>query len=290
MRSIARTAVGLHPKSDGSKMQTITMKPQTTFQSIVPSNELLKDAFNAFAWTVLLGLPLFALHMLILDYEHYQHGMTLEFSLEMSLKNMIPYHPISLGLWLAAVFITAFSVRRVLRQQREVLLLQNTVEKIKQDVVTDSLTGLLNRRAFDEGIRACLDFSEYSGQPFTLIMMDIDQFKSINDQQGHVAGDKALRVVADHLRNQVRAQDVLARFGGDEFAIICPGMGSEDAWRMAKRLKNASPSSGINLSIGHATYPADGKTITDIIRRADKELYREKRLHHSLMPNLDAHL
>ncbi|MBI5935762.1 MAG: GGDEF domain-containing protein [Chloroflexi bacterium] len=244
-------------------------------------NETVGDVMVALAWTIFVGMPLFTLHMLILDYEHYVHGMSLQFSLEMSFKNMIPYHPISIGLWLVAVFITAYSLRRSFRKQREVLAMKGQVRRSQIESLTDELTGALNRRAFDRQFESSLSFAKLENQPLTIIMVDVDKFKSLNDQYGHIVGDEALRLVANHLTKLVRTQDTVARYGGDEFSIICPGLSGEGAKSLVNRLKASIPPMGIELSLGIATYPFDGKNATELLEHADSLMYQDKENHHT---------
>jgi len=248
---------------------------------LLAKNETVGDVMAALAWAIFVGMPLFTLHMLVLDYEHYVHGMSLQFSFEMSLKNMIPYHPISIGLWLVAVFITAFSLRRSFRKQREVLAMKGQVRRSQIESATDELTGAFNRRAFDRQLEAGLSFANLENQPLTIIMIDLDKFKALNDQFGHIVGDEALRLVAEHLTQLVRTQDTVARYGGDEFTIICPGLSGEGAKSMVNRLKTSIPPMGIELSLGIATYPFDGKNAKELLDHADRLMYRDKENHHT---------
>ncbi len=244
-------------------------------------NETVGDLMNSLAWAVFVGMPLFTLHMLVLDYEHYAHGMSLQFSIGMSIKNMIPYHPTSIGIWLVAVFITAFSLRRSFRKQREVLVMKGQVRRSQIESFTDELTGVLNRRAFDRQFESGLSFAKLDNQPLTIIMIDVDRFKALNDQYGHIVGDEALRLVANHLTNLVRTQDLVARYGGDEFIIICPGLSGKGVNSMVNRLKTSIHPMGIELSLGIATYPFDGQNVTELLEHADRLMYQEKEDHHT---------
>lgn len=246
----------------------------------VLKSEIIRDICIALIWAILVGLPLFVLHMLVLDYEHYLHGASLQFSFPMSLENIFPYHPISIGLWLIAVFISALFVRRAFLQQRKILTMNGIIERFQNEAYTDELTGIPNRRAFNALIKTRFEFARHTDQPLTIVMVDVDRFKWLNDQYGHIAGDKALRSVAKHLTRLVRAQDVVARYGGDEFVIVCPGLSQEGARALANRLRTASWPLHLETSFGFATYPSEGQSIADIIELADKGLYREKQRHH----------
>jgi diguanylate cyclase (GGDEF)-like protein len=259
-----------------------------TASLFLKKNETVGDMFTALAWAIFVGLPLFTLHMLVLDYEHYTHGMSLQFSFEMSLRNMIPYHPISIGLWLVAVFITAFSLRRSFRKQREVLVMKGQVRRSQIESSTDELTGAFNRRAFDRQFEDSLSFAKMENQPLTIFMIDVDEFKSLNDQFGHIIGDEALRSVANHLTKLVRTQDMVGRYGGDEFIIICPGLSRDGANSLANRLKASIPPMGIELSLGIATYPFDGQNATDLLEHADRLMYQQKDEHRMKRNNAES--
>ena len=243
-------------------------------------SETIRDIGIALAWTIFMGLPLFTLQMLILDYENYLHSANFHFSFMLSLESIFSYHPISIGLWLIIVFITALSIYRAFRQQREILAMKGIVERFQYEAYTDALTGVPNRRAFNTLINTNFEFAKRANQPLTIVMVDVDGFKSLNDQYGHITGDKALRAVAKHLTRLVRARDVVARYGGDEFVIICPGLSQEGTRALANRLRTASRPLHLEISFGFATYPSEGQSIVDIIELADNELYQEKQRHH----------
>ena len=153
--------------------------------------------------------------------------------------------------------------------------------------ITDSLTGLFNRRYFEERFYEELHRSERHNLTFSLAMLDIDDFKLFNDTEGHLAGDEILKSISGIAKDNLRIIDVIARFGGEEFAIIMPQTEKPEALQVAERIRdsikeripkmwNEFPRDAITVSIGIATYPADGKDRKDIIRSADKALYRAK--------------
>jgi diguanylate cyclase (GGDEF)-like protein len=149
---------------------------------------------------------------------------------------------------------------------------------------TDSLTGLLNRRAFMENaMRLCLQQAK-RGQPVTLLMFDLDHFKRVNDRFGHAAGDEVLRVFAQTARSSMRANDIIGRLGGEEFAAIVPAP-LDIASKIAERLRVAFEAAGAvvgvhaigaTVSIGAAEANAPVVDVAPLLSRADAALYRAK--------------
>ncbi|MEW6001404.1 MAG: diguanylate cyclase [Nitrospirota bacterium] len=153
--------------------------------------------------------------------------------------------------------------------------------------VTDSLTGLFNRRYFEERLFEELQRSERHALSFSLAMIDIDDFKLFNDTEGHLAGDEVLKNIAKISKDSLRVIDVIARFGGEEFAVIMPQTEKDEAFLVAERIRKSIkerlpcfwkifPKKNITISIGVATFPIDGKDRKELIRNADKALYRGK--------------
>lgn len=145
----------------------------------------------------------------------------------------------------------------------------------------DHLTGLLNRRAFEEMLTdACARSARY-GWPFGLILLDIDRFKEVNDRLGHPVGDAALRAVGEQLRLHLRTGDAAARLGGDEFAVLLPNLREASSAELVRRIEEALelavPDARITLSAGVALAPLHGDTPTALYHRADQELYDRKR-------------
>jgi diguanylate cyclase (GGDEF)-like protein len=147
--------------------------------------------------------------------------------------------------------------------------------------LTDPVTNLPNRRDFEGELERMLARSLRSREPFTLFMMDMAAFKVINDTLGHHSGDEALQAVARTLMDQRRTGDVVARWGGDEFTALLPGVDSAAAAPIARRFQAAVAqvqAAGIPLGIdlGIASYPVDGWTGTELLRAADKRMYLDK--------------
>jgi diguanylate cyclase (GGDEF)-like protein len=139
----------------------------------------------------------------------------------------------------------------------------------------DSLTGCLNRRGFEERLEAELDASRRSGRRTGVVMMDLDDFKQVNDTRGHEAGDELLRWTVERASEVLRPMDALGRLGGDEFAVAIPGAGPAEAAEVAQRLRDAL-SQRIKLSTGIAAYPDHGTDRESVLRTADRDLYAIK--------------
>lgn len=150
----------------------------------------------------------------------------------------------------------------------------------------DALTGLHNRRYFINELKREMARSDRTGKPFTLLLLDIDHFKSFNDEHGHLAGDEALRHVAGILKTTARAEDQVVRFGGEEFAIILPDADVEKAHIAAERHRKSVEESRLSLggrdfgsltiSIGAAGYPTDARHDAGLVSVADRALYAAK--------------
>jgi diguanylate cyclase (GGDEF)-like protein len=155
--------------------------------------------------------------------------------------------------------------------------------QIQQQALTDALTGCYNRRSFEMQLDREMKVSKRQHQPLSLIMLDLDRFKQLNDSVGHDAGDAALRKLADCFKQELRGVDSAARFGGDEFAVILPQAYMEGAMIVAERLRASIaeiqiPGFGnLSASIGIATFPSHGTSRTDLVNAADAALYQAKR-------------
>ncbi len=156
--------------------------------------------------------------------------------------------------------------------------------------LTDGMTGLFNRRAFDQVLETELARAKRYGHPLSLIILDMDSFKIYNDTYGHPAGDERLKAIANIMLENVRDPDVAARYGGEEFAIILPHTTKEGAIFLAERLREISEGQapgeridhtyipGYTISLGVATFPYDGITVPAILRAADNAEMNAKRL------------
>jgi diguanylate cyclase (GGDEF)-like protein len=146
--------------------------------------------------------------------------------------------------------------------------------------VTDPLTGLSNYRKFIDTLEREINRARRTERGFAIIFLDVDDLKSINDKLGHIAGNQALCRVAKALRESCRAIDTMARFGGDEFAVILPEA-DEDAARgvakrVADRLVTKHDGLPVSVSVGIAVFPTDGQGTDSLVSAADSGLYRAK--------------
>ncbi len=165
--------------------------------------------------------------------------------------------------------------------------LQNSalLEQIRHQAVHDGLTGLANRALFDTELDKTLARSRRDGSPTSVLFIDLDDFKSVNDRFGHGAGDHVLRTVAARLVATGRHGDSAARLGGDEFTMLLPGAGRHEADIVAARLHDAmrvpipigEHDLTMHVSVGVATYPDDGEEPAGIMRVADRSMYHTKR-------------
>ena len=158
--------------------------------------------------------------------------------------------------------------------------------RFEKHATTDALTGLGNRHSLEESFPREVKRCQQNDEPVSLIMIDVDRFKDFNDMFGHVAGDRALSAVANILGAQFRPRDLLVRYGGDEFAVLLPGIGSDEAMSIAERVRRAVSGDTedsqdslitvpIKVSMGVAEIGDDGN-FDSLLRAADAALYRAK--------------
>lgn len=153
-------------------------------------------------------------------------------------------------------------------------------DHLRHLAATDALTGLANYRRLSEELASEIKRSDRTGRAFAVLMFDLDGMKQINDRYGHLAGNRALCRLADIFRFSCRSIDTAARYGGDEFAIVLPETGANDAALVRKRICDRLSSDReeplLSVSVGMAVYPEDGATIDTLFQAADRALYEMK--------------
>ena len=187
----------------------------------------------------------------------------------------------------------AFSEKRVLVYNAVAMHIAHALEnsmlfqETQKQAITDELTKLYSRRYFMEILRKEISKAKRNAATFSLVMFDVDRFKSVNDTFGHLVGDDVLRKLSHELSANTRQEDVLARYGGEEFIVMLPGINVRDAMFVAEKLRNAvkknvsvdvdgKSSRHITISGGVSCYPECGCSIEEIIDSADKALYAAK--------------
>lgn len=178
---------------------------------------------------------------------------------------------------------------QLVSSSKQVTELRRSLDTVKKEAMTDGLTGLSNRKAFDKQIRDCIEEATEQKTDLVLMMLDIDHFKAFNDTFGHQVGDQVLRLVARTLTDNVKGRDIAARYGGEEFAIILPETGLQGGLKVGDMLRrlveskevinksNQETLGRITLSIGVAEFKK-GESISELLERADAALYQAKRL------------
>ncbi len=161
------------------------------------------------------------------------------------------------------------------------------VRQLRDAAETDLLTGVYNHRHLQDRIRHETARAGRTGAALSVLMIDLDDFKRINDEHGHQTGDRVLRAIASALRLAVRSSDVVARYGGDEFVVLMPDTDESEATRVVERARQAVAGSAhtmgdgsvvhVTCSVGLARHPIDGVTARDLLRRADAAMYDDKR-------------
>ncbi|HUF17847.1 MAG TPA: diguanylate cyclase [Thermoanaerobaculia bacterium] len=175
------------------------------------------------------------------------------------------------------------SGKRIVDLSKKLLGLNTQLETLS---ITDGLTSLYNRRYCDEQIHRAFERAVRYGRPFSLVLFDADHFKNVNDTHGHSVGDRVLREISILMTQTARATDLIARYGGDEFAIIAPETAGENAFHCAERIRKRVAGSPIHvgaseiamtLSAGVASGPSQAlRSAAQVIEEADRALYRAK--------------
>lgn len=196
----------------------------------------------------------------------------------------MPEEIIAGAAFLIICLYAGFVLERLRRRQEK----SRTLQVLLSDLAaTDALTGLPNRRLFEESLRAELARIRRYGGRCSVAMIDVDYFKNYNDRLGHLAGDVVLREIASLIRQSLRTGDGAARFGGEEFSLVMTSTGKRGGIEVVDRLRSLvasypfegrerQPAGCVTISAGIATCPEDGREYEDLIRRADEALYIAK--------------
>jgi diguanylate cyclase (GGDEF)-like protein len=169
-----------------------------------------------------------------------------------------------------------------------VLIEYDELKKLRLNAVTDALTGLYNRRLFNEAFEKELNRARRYGLPLALVILDLHRFKEVNDRHGHPRGDEVLRSAAATLKSALRTSDSAFRIGGDEFALLLPQTDAAQALALSRRVETVfvemlqplQLSVSVSMDHGVATFPLDGEQADQLIRVADERLYRLKHANH----------
>jgi diguanylate cyclase (GGDEF)-like protein len=185
-----------------------------------------------------------------------------------------PVHLIFLAhpLLFALIFGAMGTLRHELEREN-----QRLIGELRSLATTDPLTGIANRRRVMEELEATLARASRSRQPFAVVLLDLDGFKRINDEQGHPAGDVVLRKTAAALQGVTRQGDLLGRYGGDEFMLVIHGELTPEDPLIHRAAEAVGRDTGLGLSAGVARYPEDGSTGDGLMAAADARLYEVKR-------------
>ena len=177
----------------------------------------------------------------------------------------------------------ALRIKRALEHRRLKIEQSKLVGELERLAVTDELTGLFNRRRLIERLGEEVTRASRYGRPLTLLMLDIDNFKALNDHCGHAEGDKALTALGKLLRSDVRLSDQAFRYGGEEFVILLPELQLPESMLVAKRLRKdiesasltTNPKCNVTVSIGVAQHDRE-ESADSLLKRADQAMYRAK--------------
>lgn len=167
-------------------------------------------------------------------------------------------------------------------------MLSKKYESALYAAITDQLTGLYNRDYFNHFMDYEIKRCDRQNQTMGLVMLDIDDFKAVNDTYGHLTGDRILEKFGALIKNQIRDIDLVARYGGEEFAVVLPYVNRDQAESIAERIRKTvsafdffnqqeGPALKITISLGTALYPEHAKTVAGLIEKADKALYCAKK-------------
>ncbi len=157
-----------------------------------------------------------------------------------------------------------------------------SIKRLEKIAIYDSLTGVYNRLFMEELLKDRIDKANRLDQVFSIILVDLNDFKLVNDKYGHVTGDAALAWIAKQMKENIRYHDIIARWGGDEFLILIPDDPCVNVLNIVYRLQNnvtfEKGDVKITLSTGYACFPKDGRDMETLLKKADERMYKIKRI------------
>jgi diguanylate cyclase (GGDEF)-like protein len=188
-------------------------------------------------------------------------------------------------------------LRAMANQAASALENARLVRQLRDAAETDLVTGVYSHRHLQDRVRQEVARASRGRSPLSVLMVDLDDFKRINDEHGHLAGDRVLRAIAGALRAAVRTSDVVARYGGDEFVVLMPDTDEVEARAVADRAEAAVAELGhsmgdgstvhVSCSVGLALHPRDGRSAKELLRAADAGMYRHKRSRAGAAPRAE---
>lgn len=259
-RKLVYSENSVYAKSAKSRQIELTLDIGGTLNSVIPelTDEVLKEIVEGSPSKAIINIPLFARNTHFGWFNVFSSRNELTAG-ETDFLNMFAQQ-IEMAITIAGLF-----------------------EEVKAQAVTDGLTGLYNRRYFEEYLKKEVTRSLRQKQPFSVIGLDLDHLKQINDKFGHAYGDLAIKTVAEVLKRNARSIDTAARMGGEEFNVILPGVDSKGAMIAGERIRKALESEKldtikrITASIGVATFLEHSDNIEDILELTDQAMYQSKR-------------
>ena len=285
---IGTTAIALHDTKSVPVQEGVYpgVEVHTTFFNNMLDNNFIRQTDSLF--NTALTLFLIALVITIVMYSSSTIFAVLSTILFALAYTFISYYVMEIfNLWIPIVIpIVAITVAFALTFIAKYLIKSKDFEYQYKLATIDGLTELYNHRYFQDTLKSQIEISKRYGQPFSLIIIDIDYFKKFNDTYGHQAGDAVLRQVAQTLKRNSRTTDYVCRYGGEEMSIILPNTSAEEALFNAKRINkavaekdfqiNLDETSKVTISVGVSTYPDNAETPQGLIEYADKGLYYAK--------------
>ena len=259
---------------------------QATFVNNILDNNFIKKVDRSY--TIALSLLLALLIASVVTRVNSAFGASMMSLSTYFVYILVAYYAMKFeNLWLELIYPLIFSiVAFTLAYIVKYLIKSRDFEQQYMLATTDGLTELYNHRYFQEQIRMQVEQSKRYSNNFSLIIIDIDFFKKFNDTFGHQSGDAVLRQVAQTLKRNVRATDIVCRYGGEEMSIILPNTSKDEAYATAQKIcqrvaektfkLTGNNETHVTISLGVSTFPFDGDTAPKIIESADKKLYNAK--------------